>query len=79
MPAETSLRHHPYHSSARVARSVSEAPKEECHPEHSQAIESDAKDLILKPFGEVGRPGRGGYNFDTALAWPERDNKALKV
>jgi hypothetical protein len=36
-------------------------------------------ELILKPEGEVGRPGRGGYNLQDVLSWPDMDYKRLKV
>jgi hypothetical protein len=43
-------------------------------------VDSDCEDdMVAKPSGEPGRPGRGGYNLQTAVNWsPERFNK-LKV
>lgn len=35
--------------------------------------------LIPQPIGEAGRPGRGGYNFETQLAWNTKAFKKLKV
>lgn len=34
---------------------------------------------IRKPAGEVGRPGRGGYNLENALSWPHDDFEKIKV
>lgn len=41
--------------------------------------ESDADGLIPKPPGEVGRPGRGGYNLKDILDWKENDYRRCKV
>ncbi|KDR68197.1 hypothetical protein GALMADRAFT_146446 [Galerina marginata CBS 339.88] len=40
--------------------------------------DSDNEGLIPKPEGEAGRPGRGGYNFEEALAWTKKDFQKLK-
>lgn len=40
---------------------------------------TDEDGLIPKPKGEAGRPGRGGYNLQEALSWPDIDYKRLKV
>jgi hypothetical protein len=34
---------------------------------------------IPKPRGEAGRPGRGGYNLEAALAWDLSDYQKFKV
>jgi hypothetical protein len=34
---------------------------------------------IPKPQGEAGRPGRGGYNLEAALAWDQLDYQKFKV
>jgi hypothetical protein len=36
-------------------------------------------DLISKPEGEAGRPGRGGYNLEESLGWPTKEYRRLKV
>lgn len=41
--------------------------------------EPGADDKIPKPSGEVGRPGRGGYNLEEQLGWGEDGFKRLKV
>lgn len=41
--------------------------------------DSDSDNLIPKPDGEAGRPGRGGYNLEEALAWDKREYRRLKV
>ena len=35
--------------------------------------------MIPKPPGEVGRPGRGGYNLDDALKWDSESLRKLKI
>jgi hypothetical protein len=45
--------------------------------EESASSDSDGK--IRKPVGEVGRPGRGGYNLQVALSWSSKEYKKLKV
>ena len=59
----------------RTARSNSESPSE-------SSSESDGEDgvqLIPKPNGEAGRPGRGGYNVEESLGWPTKEYRQLKV
>ena len=34
---------------------------------------------IAKPTGEVGRPGRNGYNLKEALGWTAAEVKKLQV
>ena len=41
--------------------------------------EDDENELISKPKGEAGRPGRGGYNVEEALGWPGKEYRQLKV
>lgn len=41
--------------------------------------DSDDENLIPKPEGEAGRPGRGGYNFEVALGWKKKEFQKLKV
>lgn len=36
-------------------------------------------ELVEKPSGEVGRPGRAGYNIDEQLAQMSKDHKRMKV
>ena len=59
----------------RSARSDSESPSE-------SSSESDGEDgvqLIPKPNGKAGRPGRGGYNVEESLGWPAKEYRQLKV
>ncbi|KAJ3754659.1 hypothetical protein EV360DRAFT_86631 [Lentinula raphanica] len=37
------------------------------------------KSLIMKPPGEVNRPGRGGYAFDRAVGWSPSTLKEVKI
>lgn len=39
----------------------------------------EGEELIPKPQGEAGRPGRGGYNLQEALGWSDVDYKKPKV
>ncbi|TDL19962.1 hypothetical protein BD410DRAFT_841729 [Rickenella mellea] len=56
----------------------SRASTEPPHASTSTAAERTT-DAICKPGGEVGRPGRGGYNLKKAMiGWRERELKALK-
>jgi len=41
--------------------------------------DEEEEDLISKPEGEAGRPGRGGYNVEDALGWPGKEYRQLKV
>ena len=41
--------------------------------------DSDASQLIPKPDGEAGRPGRGGYNLEEALKWEHKKYLRVKV
>ncbi len=40
---------------------------------------SDCDDKLPKPEGEVGRPGRGGYNLQKALKWDSTTFDKVKV
>ena len=41
--------------------------------------EGDEENKIGKPVGEVGRPGRGGYNLQEVLNWAPKDFKKVDV
>jgi hypothetical protein len=43
------------------------------------ADSTEKSDLIPKPDGEAGRPGRGGYNLQTFLKWTPRRWKEVQV
>jgi hypothetical protein len=47
--------------------------------EDENGDESAEAQLIPKPVGEVGRPGRGGYNLEPTLAWAPGKYETLKV
>lgn len=76
-------------SVATFARSADDPNlNNEGEEELSTEEEDDAKDaddesgLILKPRGEVGRPGRGGYNLEEKLAgygWTEAEIGKFKA
>lgn len=46
-----------------------------------QRVESvtATQEIILKPHGELGRPGRGGYSLRTALSWDAETYKRVQV
>jgi hypothetical protein len=54
---------------------------EELEPTIPTEAESadEGEELIPKPQGEAGRPGRGGYNLQETLGWSDIDYKKLKV
>ena len=66
----TGNQHHRWSSSKQ--QQPEPQPPEENLPEGKS-------DLIQKPDGEAGRPGRGGYNLEKVLNWKEQDFKAVKV
>jgi hypothetical protein len=45
----------------------------------SKSTISTEEQQIPKPPGEVGRPGRGGYNLDDTLNWDSESLRKLKV
>ena len=51
--------------------------------ESDSVSESDSDtsedNLIPKPDGEAGRPGRGGYNLENALRWEHKKYCRVKV
>lgn len=42
-------------------------------------VNSNDEQLIPKPEGEAGRPGRGGYNLEETLAWDSKEYRKIKV
>jgi len=60
----------------RSSSSKQQQPEPQSPEENLPESESD---LIQKPDGEAGRPGRGGYNLKKVLNWKEQDFKAVKV
>jgi hypothetical protein len=58
----------------------SSSKQQQPEPQPPEENLSEGKsDLIQKPDGEAGRPGRGGYNLEKVLDWKEPDLKAFKV
>ena len=62
----------------------SESPSE--HSSSSESVDSDSilstllgQLKILKPPGEPGCPGRGGYNLETAIDWNHKVFTKFKV
>ena len=68
--------------------------KDDCKEERNDKCNNDSKDdsdnkdpcpevidttKIRKPPGEVGRPGRGGYNLQDALGWEVVSLQNMKV
>jgi hypothetical protein len=45
----------------------------------SEAPDDSDEGKILKPIGGPGRPGRGGYNLESAICWDVLAFKKLKV
>lgn len=48
---------------------------DEPHTECTAAIQ----EIVVKPHGELGRPGRGGYSLRTALSWDVETYKKVQV
>ncbi|KDR78696.1 hypothetical protein GALMADRAFT_137714 [Galerina marginata CBS 339.88] len=46
--------------------------------EEDDEDEDEDGDLIPKPDGEAGRPGRGGYNLEETLGWEKKDFQRVK-
>jgi hypothetical protein len=42
-------------------------------------VTDDEANIIPKPTGEAGRPGRGGYNLEEALDWDKALYRRLKA
>lgn len=66
-----------HNSNIRVTDHFPNQPEDdiESEEEEDDDDDDDDEDMIPKPAGEAGRPGRGGYNLKDALEW---DSKALK-
>lgn len=47
--------------------------------EHDRESVIAIQGIILKPHGELGRPGRGGYSLRMALAWDIKTYKKVQV
>jgi hypothetical protein len=48
---------------------------DERHMESAAVVQ----EIILKPHGELGRPGRGGYSLRAALSWDAETYKKVQV
>jgi hypothetical protein len=80
------VRFNPYPSQSikQSKKPVSAESDSESFSDLSSLTDSDSEDkededLIPKPEGEAGRPGRGGYNLENALGWPGKEYRLLKV
>ena len=86
--AASSCRHHLLPPTKPPAvRFCSQTPFDDDSPSESllsslsdseESISSDSG-KIRKLVGEVGRPGRGGYNLQVAFSWSSKEYKKLKV
>jgi hypothetical protein len=54
-------------------------PESESESQWSSSDNVSETGRIPKPDGEPGRPGRGGYNLQEALAWDSKSFQRLKV
>ncbi|KAJ3743033.1 hypothetical protein DFH05DRAFT_1526548 [Lentinula detonsa] len=65
--------------SCDMSDSEHSSSSESIHPVDTYP-DSDEEDMrkIEKPLGEVGRPGRGGYNLEAALDWPRSQLERVK-
>ena len=76
--ARSAVRFSPYPSSSKKTNAVDSTSSLSDLSSLSDS-DSDDDDLISKPKGEAGRPGRGGYNLEEALDWPGNEYRRLKV
>jgi len=87
--ARSSARYTPYPKSTSKHPLPPKPPNKD-HDEGSDGDTSDSgltsindtdseSDLIAKPDGEAGRPGRGGYNLEEALKWEHKKYLKVKV
>ena len=58
--------------------SLSDLPDSADTRSQSSSMNTD-DELIPKPDGEAGRPGRGGYNLEKALNWSPKAFRKLQV
>jgi len=76
---------YPYHKSAPhnstnvISDSGSSSGSDSSIDSDSDNDDIDGVQLIPKPTGEAGRPGRGGYNLEESLGWPAKEYRQLKV
>jgi hypothetical protein len=77
---------HPYHHTARAqtpgvtARAWTPGMvARACTPGTKDDADGEPGRKIPKPPGEVGRPGRGGYNLEHAMQWSPENLEKLKV
>ncbi|KAJ3806576.1 hypothetical protein F5876DRAFT_80554 [Lentinula aff. lateritia] len=76
----------PYASSSQASRASSPPATSHQHslPPPASVTYPRANNIIVlsqtipKPPGEVGRPGRGGYNLKKILGWPKEDYDNVK-
>ena len=75
LPSET-----PYGVSSNAANASDEESKGSSDYSSSDDDDSENdKELIPKPEGEAGRPGRGGYNLEDKLGWRRKEFQQMKV
>ena len=65
------------HHAASKATTTSDTDSMSDTESISSTLSEDSK--IPKPSGEPGRPGRGGYNLETALRWNQKAYGKFKV
>lgn len=49
------------------------------HENHEQHALNPEEKPIPKPVGEAGRPGRGGYSFESQVRWSKAQRQEIKV
>jgi hypothetical protein len=56
------------------------SPQSFASPDSCSSIsDNEEGDKIVKPDGEPGRPGRGGYNLEATLGWNPEYYRKMKV
>ena len=79
VPKQHSYKHQPKLTSDDPASSENNATDSELMSDTDSDTDSDTSQLIPKPDGEAGRPGRGGYNLEEALKWEHKKYLRVKV
>lgn len=77
---QSSLVNHGPKSKKPVFHNDAHSEQDETDSDLTSVTDSDTEsELILKPDGEAGRPGRGGYNLEEALKWDHKKYLRIKV
>jgi hypothetical protein len=77
-PKAASRRQH-FRSSTPKHRDLTPGAESDGETQSDSDSATSDDQLIPKPDGEAGRPGRGGYNLEEALGWEHKKYRRIKV